>query len=85
MDIAVSVSDKTTEEGIQGVSVTITDTTDNTSTFTGVTGPAGGCNLRNVTPGTYSVSATKEGYKSYNDELIVTEETSTLAIELEEE
>ena len=85
MNIAVSVSDKTTEEGIQGVSVTITDTTDNTSTFTGTTGPAGGCNLKDVPVGTYDVTATKEGYTTYEDEITVTAESSTLAITMEEE
>ena len=85
MDIAVSVSDKSSEEAIQGVSVTITDTIDDTITFTGTTGPAGGCNLKNVPLGDYEVTATKEGYVDYSGELTVTDETTTLTIELEEE
>ena len=85
MDIAVSVTDKTSTEAISGVSVTITDTTDETITFTGTTGGAGGCTLSNVITGTYTVSATKEGYTDYEDEIEVTEETTTLAIEMEEE
>lgn len=83
MDISASVSDGTNP--INGVSITLTDTTDSTKTFTGTTGSAGGCTLSKVTLGTYTVSATKEGYKEYSGSLTVTEETSTLTIEMETE
>ena len=84
MDIAVSVSDKTSEDPIAGASVTITDTTDSSITFTGTSGSAGGCTLSEVPLGTYTVEATKEGYTDYEDEITVTAETTTLAIVMEE-
>ena len=84
VDIAVSVSDKTSEDPIAGASVTITDTTDSSITFTGTSGSAGGCTLSEVPLGTYTVEATKEGYTDYEDEITVTAETTTLAIIMEE-
>lgn len=85
MNISASVTDKTSTEAIQGVSITLTDTTDSTKTFTGTTGSAGGCTISEVPLGTYTVEATKEGYTDYEDEITVTAETTTLAIEMEEE
>ena len=81
MDISVSVSDGT--DPIQGVAVTLTDVTDETKTYTGTSGSAGGCTLNDVALGEYTVSATKEGYSEYTDSLTVTEETDSLEIEME--
>lgn len=80
MDISVSVSDGT--DPIQGVAVVLTDTEDETKTFTGTSGSAGGCTLSEVALGTYTVSATKEGYLDYTGSLTVTEETDSLEIEM---
>ncbi len=80
MNIAVSVTDGT--DAIGGVSVQIEDTTDSTKKFTGTTGNAGGCTLSNVPLGSYTVSATKEGYNNYSDSLTVTDETTSLSIEM---
>lgn len=66
------------------MAVTLTDSTDSTKTYTGSTGGAGGCNITKVPLGNYDVSATKEGYTTYEDTLEVTSETTSLEIELEE-
>ena len=81
VNISTSVSDGT--DAIDSVTVTLTDTEDDTKTFTGTTGSAGGCTLSNVPIGTYTVTASKEGYVEYTDSLTVTEETTTLTITLE--
>lgn len=83
-DISVSVTDGTS--GIENASVTLTDTTDSTKTFTGTTGSAGGCTLTNVPVGTYGVSVTATGFTEYTDAaLSVTSTTSTLEITMTEE
>lgn len=76
-----------TDTPVEGAVVTLTDTTDNTKSFTGTTGRAGGCTLSNVTLGTYTVTATATGYKNYTgaENLTVTAETTTLSINLETE
>ena len=73
VDISVSVTDGT--DPIQGVTVTVAD-----SECT--TGSAGGCTLRNVPVGDITVTATKDGYESYSDSEIITDETESLSIEL---
>lgn len=80
VDITVSVTDG--ENSIEGASVTLTDNEDND--YTGTTGSAGGCTLRNVPTGTYEVVATKNGYVDYESTLTVTNETTTLNIIMEE-
>lgn len=54
---------------LAGVTVTLTGVS---ASFTGVTtAPLGAYRIENVTPGTYMVSASKEGYNtSYHDELV---------------
>ena len=81
-NIAVSVDDG--ENAVEEATVVLTDTTDNTKTFTGTTGSAGGCTLSNVTFGTYTVTATCTGYENYTgaETLTVTSETTTLNISL---
>ena len=81
-DIAVTVTDGT--DPVQGASVTLTDTTDSEITKTGTSGSAGGCTLSNVAFGTYTVTASCEGYENYTgaESLVVTAETTTLAIQL---
>ena len=84
VDIAVSVTDKTSTEAIGSVAVTLTDSTDSTKTYTGTTGGAGGCNITSVPLGNYDVTAEKEGYTTYESTLEVTADTSSLEIEMEE-
>ena len=84
VDISVTVTD-TNENRLENVEVTITDTTDSNSSFTGTTGSQGGCNLTNVPIGEYSVSAVKTGYVTYTGSLTVTSETDSLSIEMTEE
>lgn len=86
VDISVSVSDGTGP--VQGATVTLTDTTDSTKTFSsGASGSAGGCTISEVPLGTYTVSSTCTGYTDYTgaEALVVTAETTTLEIELVEE
>ena len=59
--VAVSVTDGT--DGIEGAEVTLIDAEENE--YTGTTGSAGGCNIKDVPEGTYSVTATATGYTDY--------------------
>lgn len=77
-DIAVSVTDGA--NGIGSVSVVLSVTGSET-TYTGTTGNAGGCNIKDVPYGTYDVTATCTGYvtgetsitvDSANEELNIT-------------
>lgn len=78
-DISVSVKDAE-DTAIQGATVTLTDSTDNTKTFTGTSGSAGGCTIK-PTAGTYIVTATCEGYEDYTaDENLAVSENGNLAI-----
>lgn len=80
-DISVSVKDAG-ETAIQGATVTLTDSTDNTKTFTGTSGSAGGCTIK-PTAGTYVVTAVCEGYEDYTaQENLVVSENGSLAIVL---
>ena len=80
-DIAVSVKDGE-DTAVEGASVVLTDSTDDTKTFTCTTGSAGGCNITSVPEGTYVVTATATGYENYtgSEPLVVTSETTTLAV-----
>lgn len=78
-DISVSIKDSE-DQGVQGATVTLTDITDNTITFTKTSGSAGGCTIK-PTPGTYIVTATCEGYEDYTaDESLVVDKNGNLAI-----
>ena len=80
-NVSVTVKDSN-DSAIQGVTVTLTDSTDNTKTYTGTSGSAGGCTIKPIA-GTYIVTATCEGYDAYTaEENIVVSENSTLAIVL---
>ena len=80
-DISVSVKDAE-DTAIQGATVTLTDSTDNTKTFTGTSGSAGGCTIK-PTAGTYVVTAVCEGYDDYTaEENLVVSENGSLAIVL---
>lgn len=74
----ISVTVKNSEDqAIQGAAVTLTDTTDNTKTYTGTSGSAGGCTIKPVA-GTYLVTATADGYTDYtaSENLTVSENGS---------
>ena len=79
-NISVTVSDGT--DAVENAVVLLTDTTDNTKTYTATSGSAGGCTLSNVEYGTYTVTATCSGYENYTgaENLTVTSETTTLNI-----
>ena len=78
-DISVSVKDAE-DTAIQGATVTLTDSTDNTKTFTGTSGSAGGCTIK-PTAGTYIVTVSCEGYEDYTaDENLAVSENGNLAI-----
>lgn len=50
--------------------------------YTGTTGSAGGCTLRNVLLGDYDLTCTCENYNDFEDTLEVTADTTTLNITL---
>lgn len=50
--------------------------------YSGLTGSAGGCTLRNVLLGEYDVTCTCEGYTDFEDTLTVSADTNTLNITL---
>lgn len=75
VDITVTVTDGS--DPIQDVVVTVVD-----DEITATTGSAGGCTLTAVPTGVKTITATKEGYTEYSDEVTVTSETSTLSITL---
>ena len=68
-NISISVTDGSSP--LQGVNVTLVNSTDSSKTFNGSTGSAGGCNIRNVPEGTYNVEATLNGYDTYSGSLTV--------------
>ncbi|MBE6505640.1 MAG: carboxypeptidase regulatory-like domain-containing protein [Methanobrevibacter millerae] len=73
-DLAVSVTDGTNP--VSQVEVAI-------GQITGTTGSQGGCTLHDVPVGTVTVTATKTGYVTYSQEVIITSSTETLEITLE--
>ena len=75
VNIQVHVTDG--ENPVSQVEVAIDD-------IASTTGNAGGCTLRNVPVGTVTITATKEGYEIYNQEVNITSETEILEIILEE-
>ena len=62
--------------------VILEDTEENQ--FTGKTGSAGGCTIRNVPEGTYDVVASLNGYQEYEGTFTVSEDSNTLNITLTE-
>lgn len=77
-------------ETIDDLAITVTNGTDPLSQvevsigqITGTTGSQGGCTLHDVPIGVVTVTATREGYVEYNEEVTITSETETLEITLE--
>ena len=82
MDIDVTVTDGT--DPIEGATVTLTDKTDSSKTFTGTSDSAGGCTIEEVPLGTYVVTAACTGYENYtgSNDFEVDEDTDSLEIEM---
>lgn len=80
-DIAVTVLD-TDNKPINGASVTVSN---GEKEYTGNTGSAGGCNIRNVPLGDYSVTTIKTDYIISEDDITVVAGENTLEIILEKE
>lgn len=81
-NISVSVTDGT--NGIGGVSVVLSVTGSET-TYTGTTGGAGGCNIKDVPYGTYDVTATATGYVTGSTTITVDSASEELNITLTQE
>lgn len=76
-EISITVKD---EDGapLQGASVKLGDEEAHT------TGSAGGVKYENITEGTYTVTATLEGYDDYEEEVSFTVDSASLTITLTE-
>ena len=77
--IAVSVTDGT--DGIGNINVVLSD---GTNEYTGKTGGAGGCTIKDVPYGEYTVSVEAEGYNAYEDTFTVDSAEEELTIQLVE-
>lgn len=80
-DIAVTVLDADNKP-INGASVTVSNGEEE---YTGNTGSAGGCNIRNVPLGDYNVTTIKTDYIISEDDITVVAGENTLEIILEKE
>lgn len=78
-DISVSVKD-TEGEPIENANVTLTKEEES---YSGKTGKAGGCTIKNVPFGTYNVLATAELYVDAEQQFTVEAENNNLLVELE--
>ena len=78
VDIKVCVKD-TDDNPINNADVVLSK---GTTEYTGTTGTAGGCTLRNVVLDTYSLTVSCTGYVTETDNITVTEDTTTLNIVL---
>ena len=75
--ISVSVTDG--NDGVGNIDVVLTD---GTNEYTGKTGNAGGCSIKNVPYGEYTVQVEAEGYEDYEDTFTVNSEEADLNIQL---
>ena len=82
-DISISVKDNK-GKGIGSASVTVSQNGSEV-TYTGVTGSAGGCTVRNVPLGNYVISTDAEGYISSVDDFTVTAGENVFEVVLEDE
>ncbi len=78
-DIGVSVTDG--NDGVGNVDVVLSVTGSET-TYTGKTGTAGGCTIKDVPYGTYDVTATADGYETAETTITVDGATEELNITL---
>ena len=77
-EVIVSVIDEDSN-GVGNVNVSLTNTDNEYSTRTG---SKGGCTIKNVEFGEYTVTATCDGYAPYNDTITISEEEFILNIVL---
>lgn len=77
-DISVHVTDGT--DPLENVDVILEDAEENQ--YTGKTGSAGGCTIKDVPEGTYTVVATATGYTDYEGTFTVSENSTTLNVTL---
>lgn len=82
-DISVSVKDNK-GVGIGSASVTVSQE-GNETTYTGNTGSAGGCTIRNVPVGDYTITTEATGYILSVDDFTVTDGENIFEVVLEEE
>jgi len=72
-NISVNVTDG--ENGIQGATVSIGETT-------ATTGSAGGCTLQHIADGNNTINVTKYGYNDYTSTITVSEDATSFEITL---
>lgn len=77
-DISVTITDGT--NAVEGASVVLSK--NSTSVADGETGSAGGCTLKNVEDGTYTITVTKQGFTEYTDSVTTSENNASLSITL---
>ena len=77
-DVTVTVTDGTNP--VDGASITLTDSTDNSITFTGTTGSDGTATITAVTYGTYDVAATATSFNNYTGTTTVSASANTVSI-----
>ena len=82
-DITVSVKN-TSDKGISGATVTVSQEGSET-TYTGNTGSAGGCTIRDVPLGSYTISTDATGYISSIDDFTVNSGENIFEVILETE
>lgn len=80
-DISVSVKNSD-GKGIGNASVVVSD---NVSEYTGSTGSAGGCTVRGVLLGDYTITTSADGYITSVDDFTVTDGENVFEVVLEEE
>lgn len=79
-NVKVSVTDSEAN-GVGSVHVTLEN--GEGAEYSGVTGSAGGCTIKEVPPGDYTVSATASGYDDYVGSFTVSPDNRTLTIIME--
>lgn len=75
--VTVTVTSK--DDKVASAKVTLTG---DENSYTGTTGSAGGCSLKDVEVGTYTVTATATGYKNYTGTVNVSSENNSISIDM---
>lgn len=77
-NISVKVNDGTNP--VSGAVVSLIKNNETIASST--TGSAGGCTLRNIEDGSYTITVIKDGFVDYEDTVITSEDNANLTIEL---